>query len=382
MSPHELPTDAVLGGAWAAELGGVRVLAGPGSLGRLPQAIDGVASRLLLVTDPGLIASGHVDAVERLLGRQGIDVIRFAELRSNPSEAVAEQGARLARDEAVDGYLAVGGGTAMDAAKAINFVATNGGRMRDYQGYGLAGAPLSPSFAVVTTAGTGSDAQSYALISHDETHAKMACGDPTARFRTVVLDPEVASTAPRDVVAVSGIDAVSHAIESFVTRTANPLSRLYAAEAWRLLRGHWPEVLGGDQASLRWTGLLWGAHLAGAAIEQSMLGAAHGCANPLTAHHGVVHGEAVGLMLPHVIRFNHQGAVDYSALQPDGAEALAQTIEQWRHAAGLPGTLRSREISRDSIPSLAADAVRQWTSSHNPRPIDQSEAEALYEAAY
>src|SRR5215207_8919187 len=123
----------------------------------------------------------------------------------------------------------------MDCAKGINFLLTNGGRMEDYQGFGRAAHPMLPSIGVPTTAGTGSDAQSFALIAREDSHAKMACGDVKARFRAVLLDPELAASAPRRVVAEAGMDALSHAVESYVTNCATPVSRMHSREAWRLL---------------------------------------------------------------------------------------------------------------------------------------------------
>jgi alcohol dehydrogenase len=233
---------------------------------------------------------------------------------------------------------------------------------------------MLPSIGVPTTAGTGSEAQSYALISHPETHAKMACGDPKARFREVILDPDLAASAPRPVAATAGIDAVSHAVESFVTTRGNDGSRKLAREAWRLLDGGLEAALAGDREAVGDT--LLGAHLAGAAIEASMLGAAHACANPLTARFGVVHGVAVGLMLPHVVRFN--GEELYRELR----DGLAARLEELRAAAGLPARLRDCGVAAASLPLLSEEAARQWTATFNPRPVTAADLLALYEEAF
>ncbi|MCB0316854.1 MAG: iron-containing alcohol dehydrogenase, partial [Calditrichaeota bacterium] len=164
--------------------------------------------------------------------------------------------------------------------------------------------PMLPSIGVPTTAGTGSEGQSYALISQEETHRKMACGDIKARFRIVILDPLLPQSVPDEVAAVTGIDAISHALESFVSTRRNTVSQMFAREAWHLLEANFETILEERQNTTAWGQMLLGAHLAGLAIENAMLGAAHACANPLTANYGVTHGVAVGLMLPHVIRFN------------------------------------------------------------------------------
>src|SRR5262249_21739975 len=143
----------------------------------------------------------------------------------------------------IDSFVAWGGGSSLDCAKGINFLLTNGGRIRDYRGYGKAARPMLPMIAVPTTAGTGSEVQSYAIISDSETGAKMACGDPKAVFRSALLDPLLTVTQPRAVTSISGYDAISHAVESRVTLKRNSLSDLLAREAWRLLERNFEGVL-------------------------------------------------------------------------------------------------------------------------------------------
>ncbi|MFP5288738.1 MAG: iron-containing alcohol dehydrogenase, partial [Thermoanaerobaculia bacterium] len=316
---------------WSADIGAVRVHAGPGALGLLGTlARELGGSRVLVVTDRGVRSAGHVDSALASLGGLAAEV--FDDVAENPTSLHVEEGRRFAAELGPDLLVGLGGGSAMDCAKGINFLLTNGGRMEDYRGTGKASKPMLPSIGVPTTAGTGSEAQSYALISHPETHEKMACGDRKARFREVILDPRLAASAPRKVAATAGIDAVSHAVESHVTTRGNAVSRMLSREAWRLLSASLETSLDGDLAAVGDT--LLGAHLAGAAIEASMLGAAHACANPLTARFGIVHGAAVGLMLPHVVRFN--GEDRYLELQGE----LASRIEELRAAAGLPQRLR------------------------------------------
>jgi alcohol dehydrogenase len=179
------------------------------------------------------------------------------------------------------------------------------------------------------------------------------------------------------VAATAGIDAVSHAVESHVTSRSNPVSRMLSREAWRLLSASLEASLDSPD-DLRSVGdALLGAHLAGAAIEASMLGAAHACANPLTARFGIVHGAAVGLMLPHVVRFN--GEERYRDLF---AGELAVRIEELRAVAGLPERLRDCGVDAESLPLLAEGASRQWTAGFNPRPVDAAALLSLYEAAF
>jgi alcohol dehydrogenase len=238
---------------------------------------------------------------------------------------------------------------------------------------------MLPSIGIPTTAGTGSEAQSYALISDAETHAKMACGDPKAAFRIAMLDPVLTVSQPRHVTAVAGYDAIAHAVESYVTSKRNPVSDLFAKDAWRLLEAHYERVLAEPGDLIARGAMLLGAHEAGIAIEQSMLGATHACANALTAHHGTTHGVAIGVMLPHVVRWNADHVNDrYRQLHRD----LPSRLEELRRAGGLPATLGEIGIPRDGLSALAADAAKQWTGTFNPRPFDAAAALELYERAY
>src|SRR5207249_2007078 len=324
-----------------------RVVFEPGGIARLGElARELGGSRVLLVTDPGLEDAGHPQrAIESLRGA-GLDVAVFDAVEENPTARHVEAGVAAAKAHLADLLVAIGGGSAMDVAKGINFVFTNGGQIADYQGFGKATRPMLPSIGVPTTAGTGSEAQSYALIADESSHLKMACGDRKAAFRIALLDPEVTFTQPPRVAAVTGIDSVAHAIESYVTTKRSALSQMFARRAWRLLEANFERVLERPRDLSARAAMQLGAHLAGMATENSMLGCCHACANPLTAHYGLAHGMAVGVMLPHVLRFNAPAAGDlYADLAADAglpagrgeaAEALAQRVTALLKAAALP----------------------------------------------
>lgn len=369
--------------SWSTDIGGVRVHFGPGALdllGTLARELGG--RRVLVVTDPGVRAAGHVDAALASLEKAGLATEVFDDVAENPTSNHVDAGRRAAADFGADLLVGLGGGSAMDCAKGINFVLTNGGRMEDYLGSGKASRPMLPSIGVPTTAGTGSEAQSYALITHPETHQKMACGDRKARFREVLLDPCLPASAPRRVAATAGIDAVSHAVESHVTKKGNPVSRMLSREAWILLAASLEKSLSSPDDLQAVGDTLLGAHLAGAAIEASMLGAAHSCANPLTAHFGIVHGVAVGLMLPHVVRFNAEVGPVREMYRDLYSGNLPARIEALRAAADLPAHLEDCGVDAPSLPGLAAEASRQWTATFNPRPVDAAALLSLYEAAF
>ncbi len=375
-----------------------RLVFGPGKLNELERLARELGGRRpLLVTDRGIVAAGHLGRAQTLLEAAGFPVAVFDGVRENPTTLDVARCLEVARAHEADSLIGLGGGSAMDTAKGCNFILTNGGQIRDYWGVGKAAKLMLPLIAIPTTAGTGSECQSAALIAEEDTHQKMACLDPKAAPRVAILDPELTLSQPAAVTAHTGVDALTHAIESAVTRKRNPISLMYAHEAFKRLVPGLPRVLA-DPADLEGrSSMLLGAALAGLAVENSMLGAAHACANPLTAHFGVVHGEAVGLMLPHVMRFNaarddtirlayaELASAPEIACVSDGLEPavkeLIRHVEQLLDLAGIAPSLGRAGVTANAIPMLAAEAARQWTAQFNPRPVAPADFEALFGAA-
>lgn len=360
-------------------------------LGELARELD--FHRTLLVADRGVRACGYVERASRILYQAGIEVVTFHDFDANPDTEMVEAGRAFAASHKIDSIIGLGGGSSMDCAKGINFLLTNGGVMQDYWGFGKASKPMLPMIGIPTTSGTGSEAQSYALISDAKTHVKMACGDPQAAFKIALLDPRLTMSQPRKVAAVAGFDAMAHAIEAYVTTKGNVLSEMYACEAWRLLEMNYERVLD-DPANIEArSAMQLGAYFAGVAIENSMLGAAHACANPLTTHYGTPHGEAIAILLPHVVRWNSDvAAVRYGILyEPvlpsiddpdDPGECLARRLEHLAQIGELPRKLSAIGVPRSDLKMLAEEAAAQWTGGFNPRRWDAAGALEVYECAF
>lgn len=353
----------------------VRVIFSPGSIDRLGDVVLAEGGRrVLLVSDPGIREAGHEERAVRSLYRAGVVVKVFDDVGENPTTVHVGKGVIAAKAFSPDLIVGLGGGSAMDCGKGINFLLTNGGRMQDYWGVNKAKSPLLPFVAVPTTAGTGSDAQSAALITDPDTHQKMACWDKKALPRLAILDPDLTVTQPPKVAATTGIDAVAHAVESSASTKRNEVSRELSRLAWEQLESAYERAVRDPSDVDARQRMLLGAHLAGAAIENSMLGAAHALANGLTAVCGTVHGVAVGMMLPHVVRFNAAGelANPYSDLMPD-AEALARRIEAMLDAGGLPRRLADVGAAPQQLPEVTRVAATQWTATFNPRKVGELE---------
>ena len=365
-----------------------RVVFGPGEASKVGALAAGHGRTALLVADAGILAAGYVQRVTSLLEDAGVAVVPFHEFGENPDSEMVERGRATAATGRVDVIVALGGGSSLDCAKGINFLLTNGGVVSDYRGYTAPPHPMLPMIAVPTTAGTGSEAQSYAVLSDARTHVKMACGAPGAAFRVAVLDPELTITAPPGLTAAAGIDAVSHAVETWVTTRRTPFSDMLSREAWRLLSTALLRVLVAPEDLEARASMQLGAFYAGLAIEHSMLGATHACANPLTQRYGTTHGIAISLMLPHVVRWNSRVASErYAELagvrgELRRPEALVARLEDFIAAGEFPNGLAAAGVPEHDLPELAAAAAEQWTGTFNPRKFDVAGALEIYAAAY
>lgn len=374
-----------------------RLVFGVNSLERIGElAGDLQASRVLLVTDPGIAAAGHAERAVRVLEGAGLKVGIFDKVIENPTTGVVNDCLKVAQAFGVDTFVALGGGSSMDTAKGCNFLLTNGGRMQDYWGVGKAKKPMLPLIAIPTTAGTGSECQSAALISDEHTHQKMACLDGKAAARIAILDPVLTLSQPRRVTACTGIDAIAHVVETAVTKKRNAFSLMCAHEGFKLTVPSFHRVFEAPDDLEARGRMLLGAAFAGMAIENSMLGAAHSAANPLTAHFGIVHGQAVGMMLPHVVRFNGEdpealkayaelASAPEIACVSDGLqealEALIHHLESLLDTAKMPRSLAECGVKASMIPAMAEEAASQWTANFNPRKISAADFAALYKAA-
>lgn len=365
-----------------------KLIFGNGVLKELPGAVRELGMEVVvLVTDKGIVEAGHVERTRSILEEAGIGVHVYDDVNENPTEKDAANCCEFVRGLSFDGFVALGGGSSMDTAKACNFLLTNGGRMSDYHGYGKATKKLLPFIAIPTTAGTGSECQSYALVSRDGSHEKMACGDPKALARVAILDPDITDSQPRSVAVQTGVDALAHALESAVSTKRTELSSMYSEASFRHIVRAIDDIVdysvhGDDRGHM-----LLGAALGGLAIENSMLGAAHASANPLTAEYDVIHGRAVAMMLPHVMRYNEADA-EAAAIYARYTRILNElgvsdkSIIDW--VSDLVARMKPVEVPSDEaeIGRLAAAAVIQWTGQFNPRHLEIEDFVDLYRAAF
>ena len=364
-----------------------------GELGQITRPICG--DRVLLVTDPGMMATGLVQQATDCLRAAGVEVTLFDQVQADPPEEIVLQAAQQALGKT--GVIGFGGGSSLDVAKLAALLAASNQPLAEAYGIGNAQGPRLPLVLVPTTAGTGSEVTPISIVTTGASE-KMGVVSPLLLPDMALLDPELTLGLPAHVTAATGIDAMVHAIEAYASVNANnnPISRALAVEALGLMgRMLLRAVQKPDDLEAR-TGMLLGSMLAGQAFANSPVAAVHALAYPIWGHYKVPHGLSNALVLPHVLRFNAQVAPQaYAALLPhvfpdlpamsvaEAALQFAESMADLSRACGLEQGLRDMGIAREALPILARDAMNQTRLLvNNPRPVDEAAALKIYEAAW
>ena len=364
-----------------------------GELGQITRPICG--DRVLLVTDPGMMATGLVQQATDCLRTAGVEVTLFDQVQADPPEEIVLRAAQYARS--ATGVIGFGGGSSLDVAKLAALLAASNQPLAEAYGIGNAQGPRLPLVLVPTTAGTGSEVTPISIVTTGASE-KMGVVSPLLLPDLALLDPELTLGLPAHVTAATGIDAMVHAIEAYASVNANnnPISRALAVEALGLMgRMLLRAVQKPDDLEAR-TGMLLGSMLAGQAFANSPVAAVHALAYPIGGHYKVPHGLSNALVLPHVLRFNAQVAPEaYAELLPhvfpdlpamnvaEAAMKFAQGMADLSQACGLEQGLREMGIAREVLPKLARDAMNQTRLLvNNPRPVDEASAMQIYEAAW
>lgn len=361
-----------------------------GAIRALPGELKALAiARPLLVTDRGVVAAGIAGRVIDLIAPSG-DLPRFEETPGNPTEAAVLQALALYRQGGCDGVVAVGGGSSMDLAKAVALLATHPGPLAQYA-MSLGGLPkitpaVAPVVAIPTTAGTGSEVGRGALITLEDGR-KLGFVSPHLIPKRAICDPELTLGLPPLLTAATGMDALTHCIETFLSPRINPPADAIALDgAQRAIRWIERATADGRDREARWNMMM--ASMEGAMAFQKGLGAVHGMSHPLGAIRelGLHHGTLNAVILPTVLRYNQGHVGDkYGRLRKvldlkEGAD-LARFVEDLNARLGLPPGLGAMGVREDMIPALAAQAVIDHSTPTNPRPVGRAEYEMLYRQA-
>ena len=368
-----------------------RLLFGWGSVGKTGEEAMRYGTKALIVSGKtSSRASGALDAVCASLKSAGISVTLFCEVESDPSVHTVTVGATLARDSGADIVIALGGGSPLDAAKAISVMATHSGNIVDYEKTALTRKGI-PVIAIPTTAGTGSEVTKFVVITDTDRKVKMLISSPFLIPRVALLDPQLTLSIPPAFTAGPGMDALTHAIEAFQSSLAAPTTDVFALSAIRLIGGNLVKAtLNGANVEAR-TAMLLGQMHAGLAFGNASVALVHAMSRPLGAHFGIPHGQANAILLPWVMEYNRPACpekfvriaealgCDVQGLPLKEASRLAVTTVREIYAdTGLPLTLAELGVPAESLPQLAQDASQSDSVLFNPRKPTLSEIEQLY----
>ncbi len=374
------------------------IISAPGAIARLGEIAQGkLGARVLVVTDPGLVKLGVIARGLEALEKAGVACAIFDQVEADPPDHCVLAAAKAASDFDATGVIGFGGGSSLDVAKLAALLAKSPQALTDAYGVGRARGPRLPLVLVPTTAGTGSEATAVAVVTTGAAE-KMGVVSPTILPDVALLDPELTLGLPPHATAVTGVDAMVHAIEAFTSINPNnsPISRTLAREALALLGANIrTAVMRGDDLSAR-EAMLNGSLLAGMAFANASVGAVHALAYPLGGHFHLSHGLTNALVLSHVLRFNMSAcAPAYAELAPivfadapqGSVEARAnffvEAMAELCAELGVPLRLRDTGVPQDSLPMLARDAMNQTRLLvNNPRVVTEADALAIYEAAY
>eukprot|EP01037_Dinobryon_pediforme_P024336 gene24336-26103_t len=371
---------------------------GPGRLGQIGAIVRAqIGTRVMLVTDPGMIATGIVARATEALAAAAVEVTIFKDVEADPPEAVVLTAVAAAIEAKVEGIIGLGGGSSLDVAKLVAVLALGKEELKTMYGIGNVKGPRLPLILVPTTAGTGSEVTPISIVTTG-TNEKMGVVSPVILPDIALLDPELTLGLPPHITAATGIDAMVHAIEAYASTSANnnPVSKILATQALTLMgRSILTAVHDGRNLVAR-SEMLLGSMLAGQAFANSPVAAVHALAYPLGGHFHIPHGLSNALVLPHVLRFNTKVAPQpYAEIAPfafpelarfegqERAEAFCDSLAALSKACGLQQSLSEMKIPESILPRLASDAMNQTRLlGNNPRPVTEADALAIYTAAY
>ncbi|WP_456407303.1 iron-containing alcohol dehydrogenase [Caldithrix abyssi] len=380
MYSYFMPTVNLMGAGAVAEVGNqVKILGG---------------SKALIVTDKPLIGAGIVEKVTKYLDDSGVKYVVFDGVQPNPTVGNVEEGVALYKKENCDIIIAVGGGSPIDCAKGIGLVLTNGGSIKDYEGLDKSKNPMPPFIAVNTTAGTASEMTRFTIITDTDRHVKMAIVDWHVTPNVAINDPELMVSMPVSLTAATGMDALTHAVEAYVSTIATPVTDSAALKAIELIGKYLrPAVANGDNMEAR-DKMAYAEFLAGMAFNNASLGYVHAMAHQLGGFYDLPHGVCNAILLPHVQRFNMiacpERFVDIAKALGENVEGLStieaadvalEAIQRLSSDIGIPSGLKELGVKEEDLPTLADNAMKDACGLTNPRRATKEEIIQIFKNA-
>lgn len=367
-----------------------RVIFGSGTIqatGREVAALGG--STALVVTDRGVVGAGLLDGVRASLAAADVSATVFDAVEPNPSIGTVNAALAAYQSGGCNAIVAVGGGSPMDVAKAVGILATNGGTIAEYEGKPDAvRTDLPPFVCVPTTCGTGSEVTPFAVVTDEARHWKMSIASPRAVPRVAIIDPDLFLKMPAPLIAATGMDALTHAIESYTNQNVQPFADALDIHAIRLIGMYLrPAVANGNREAMAHMAVA--ATMAGMGFSQNRLGIVHAISHPVTSYVGTPHGVANAILLPYVMEYNAIGAgqrmVEVGRALSDDPQRIwnaspqmgIQAVRTLSRDVGIPETLGEVGVTEEHIAAIAADAMKSGNIAINPRRVSLQDIERV-----
>lgn len=367
---------------------------GPGARQNLPEIITRLGkNKAMVVTDPGLLKFGVADMVTMVLDQAKIPYEVFSDVKPNPTVTNVKNGIEAFKKSGADFIIAIGGGSAIDTAKAVGIVSNNPefSDIVSLEGCAPTRHKSVPIIALPTTAGTAAETTINYVIIDEEKQKKMVCVDPNDIPAVAVIDSELMYSLPKSLTAATGMDALTHAIEGYITKAAWPMSDMFEIEAIRMIRHHLPTAVEQPRNAEARDGMAVAQYIAGMAFSNVGLGLVHGMAHPMGSLFDVPHGVANALLLPTVMEFNMPACLDkYPEIaramgvdtegmdREEASKAACKAVKDLAILVGIPQHLSDLGIKETDIPRLAEQALADVCTPGNPREVTLDDIIALY----
>lgn len=369
---------------------------GEGAVNEAGDLLKGLGvKKTLIVTDKFLASTGMAGDLKDILNKSGVDAVIFDGAEPNPTDKNVESGVTVYKNENCDSVISLGGGSSHDCAKGIGLVASNGGQIKDYEGVDKSQNPMVPLMAVNTTAGTASEITRFCIITDTSRKVKMAIVDWRVTPQISINDPDLMKGMPASLTAATGMDALTHAIEAYVSTAANPLTDSAALMAISMITKYLPKAVANGQYMKARDNMAYAQYLAGIAFNNASLGYVHAMAHQLGGYYNLPHGVCNAILLPYVEEFNLIGNLNRFK---DIANAMGETInglstveaankaiasiKQLSAQVGIPANLKELGVKTEDFEIMAENAMKDVCCATNPRTATKEQVIQIYQRAY
>ena len=361
--------------------------------GTLMKSLGG--KKVMIVTDSFLASSGMAGQIQQILSEACLESVIFDGAEPNPKDTNVEAGMEVFRKNGCDSIISLGGGSSHDCAKAIGLIAANGGKISDFEGVDKSSNPMCPLIALNTTAGTASEITRFCIITDTSRHVKMAIVDWRVTPQIAINDPKLMVGMPPSLTAATGMDALTHAIEAYVSTASNPLTDGAALDAIRMISHYLPKAVANGSYMKARDRMAYAQYLAGIAFNNASLGYVHAMAHQLGGFYNLPHGVCNAILLPHVEEFNiiantnrfgdiaRAMGENTDGLSPlEAAHKAISAIRQLSSLIGIPENLRSLGVKEEDFDIMAENAMKDVCQLTNPRRATKKEIIGIFQAAY